>query len=272
VPDGQALAAAAAAVASAGLAAGFLSGLFGIGAGVVLVPALSLVLPVVGIDEAVRQKLAVATSLAAMIPTSWLGARQHHARGALDLGLVRSLAAAMLAGAVAGALLVVRLRGEVLSLVFAAVAAAVACQLALTGVEWRLRERFPGGVAGQSIGFALGLVAALMGIGGGTVGVPVLTMLGVPILRAVAAASAFGLVIALPATAVVMLAVQDPAMPPFSVGYVSLPALAVIVPFSMLATGAGVRLAHRLRHIVLRRAFAGFLLLVAARMAQTALG
>lgn len=238
----------------------------------VLVPAFSFFLPLVGVDEAVRQKLSVATSLAATIPTSLLGARAHWRHGVVDVAFVRGLAAPILIGSAIGSVLAVWLGGETLSLIFAALAFATALLLGLAGPGFRLSERFPERSVAAAIGVALGLVAALMGIGGGTVGVPVMVMFGVPILRAVGAASVFGLVIAVPGTAVVMAAPPHPAMPPFSLGYVSLPALAVIVPFAMLATGAGARFAHRLNQGLPRRGFAVLLVVVAARMAATALG
>lgn len=259
------------AMALTGIAAGFLAGLFGVGGGIVIVPVLSYVLPLLGVEEVVRQKLAVATSLATMIPTSWISARRHYAKGALDLPLVKSLAPGMILGTLVGAALIVVLRGEALSLVFAAVALLVALNLGFTGVDWRLRDSFPSGAGRQAIGAGLGLVSALMGIGGGTVGVPVLTMLGMPMIRAVATASAFGLLIAIPATILVLFAPGHPAMPPFSVGYISLIGVALIAPFSMLATPYGVKVAHGIPQIVLKRAFAIFLAITAARMFHTAL-
>ncbi|MCU0985949.1 MAG: sulfite exporter TauE/SafE family protein [Acetobacteraceae bacterium] len=259
------------AMAATGLFAGFLAGLFGVGGGIVIVPVLSYVLPLLGVEEGIRQKLAVATSLATMIPTSWISARKHRAKGAMDVDLVTSIAPAMVVGTLAGAALVVLLRGEALSLAFAAVALLVAANLGLTKVDFRLRESFPRGIGGHAIGAGLGLVSALMGIGGGTVGVPVLTMLGLPMIRAVATASAFGLVIAIPATIVVLAAGGDPAMPPLSVGYVSLIGVALIAPFSMLATPLGVKVAHGISPLWLKRAFAIFLAITALRMFHTAL-
>lgn len=271
VPDASWLLILVPAMAATGLIAGFLAGLFGVGGGIVIVPVLSYVLPLLGVEETIRQKLAVATSLATMIPTSWISARRHHAKGAMDLPLVKSLAPSMLIGTLAGAALVVLLRGEALSLVFAAVALLVAANLGLTKVDFRLRDSVPEGIGRQAIGGGLGLVSALMGIGGGTVGVPVLTMLGLPMIRAVATASAFGLVIAIPATAVVIAAGGHPAMPPLSVGYVSLIGVALIAPFSMLATPTGVRVAHGIPQLWLKRAFAIFLAITALRMLHTAM-
>ncbi len=259
------------AMAATGLFAGFLAGLFGVGGGIVIVPVLSYVLPLLGVEEGIRQKLAVATSLATMIPTSWISARRHHARGVMDVALLRRLGPAMVAGTLAGAALVIMLRGEALSLAFAAIALLVAANLGLTKVDFRLRDSVPGGLGGQAIGASLGLVSALMGIGGGTVGVPVLTMLGLPMIRAVGTASGFGLIIAVPATVIVLAAGGSPAMPPLSIGYVSLVGVALLAPFSMLATPWGVRVAHGVSPLWLKRAFAIFLAITALRMLHMAL-
>jgi uncharacterized membrane protein YfcA len=271
MPDVTWLLLLAPAMALTGLVAGFLAGLFGVGGGIVIVPVLSYVLPLLGVEEAIRQKLAVGTSLATMIPTSWISARRHHAKGAMDIALVRRLAPATVLGTLAGAALVIVLRGDALSFAFAVIALLVAANLGFTKVDFRLRETVPGGLGGQAIGASLGLVSTVMGIGGGTVGVPVLTMLGVPMIRAVGTASAFGLIIAIPATLLVLVFGGDPAMPPLSVGYVSLIGVALIAPFSMLATPYGVQVAHGIAPLLLKRAFAGFLALTALRMFYTAL-
>lgn len=257
----------AAVMAATGLVSGTLAGLLGVGGGIVIVPVLFNVFPLLGIDEAVRMKLAVGTSLATIIPTSIVSARGHRARGTMDIGLLRAMALPMTAGVVLGTVLAIGLRGPALSGVFAAVALAVALNMGLTGSAFRLREAMPGGAARHAIAVFIGGVSVMMGIGGGTVGVPILTLFGAPIRAAVATASAFGLVISVPATlGFVLGGLGDPALPPWSLGYVSLLGFALLVPTSMLATPWGVRLAHTIPPPLLRRAFAVFLALTSLRM------
>jgi uncharacterized membrane protein YfcA len=261
------LAGLALAMAATGLISGLLAGLLGVGGGIVIVPVLFNVFPLFGIPEAVQMKLAVGTSLATIIPTSIQSARKHFAKGTMDVALLRSLAPSIVAGVLLGTALAVVLRGDALTVVFALVALAVAANMALTGVEWRFRESFPTGARRHGIGGGIGAVSAMMGIGGGTVGVPILSAFGAPIRAAVATASAFGIIISVPATAGFVYAGWGNALlPPLSVGYVNLIGVALIVPASLLATPWGVKLAHSIPPLLLKRIFAAFLLVTALRM------
>jgi uncharacterized membrane protein YfcA len=261
------LAGLAAAMAATGLISGTLAGLLGVGGGIVIVPVLFNVLPLFGIPEAVQMKLAVGTSLATIIPTSIQSARKHFAKGTMDVALLKSLAPSIATGVLLGTALAIWLRGDALTLVFALVAVAVALNMALTGVEWRLRESFPSGAPRHGIGGFIGTVSAMMGIGGGTVGVPILSAFGAPMRAAVATASAFGIIIAIPATiGFIWAGWNNPLLPPLSLGYVNLIGFALIVPTSMLAAPWGVHLAHTIPPLLLKRLFAAFLAVTSARM------
>lgn len=257
----------AAAMAATGLISGTLAGLLGVGGGIVIVPVLFNVLPLFGIPEAVQMKLAIGTSLATIIPTSIQSARKHFAKGTMDVALLRSLAPSIGTGVLLGTVLAIWLKGDALTLVFAVVAVAVAVNMATTSADWRLRESFPTGAPRHGIGGFIGTVSAMMGIGGGTVGVPILSAFGAPMRAAVATASAFGIIIAVPATiGFVWAGWGNALLPPFSVGYVNLIGFALIVPTSMLAAPWGVKLAHSIPPLLLKRLFAVFLAVTSARM------
>jgi uncharacterized protein len=261
------LAALAAAMAATGLVSGTLAGLLGVGGGIVIVPLLFNVFPFFGIPEAVQMKVAVATSLATIVPTSIQSARKHRAKGAMDVALLRSIWPSMLAGVALGTLLAVHVRGEGLTAVFALVSLLVALNMGFTGVEFRITDRVPEGPPRQAMGIGIGAVSAMMGIGGGTLGVPILSMCGAPIRSAVATASAFGLIISIPATLGFILGgLDDPRVPPLSLGYVNLVGFVLIAPSSILATPWGVHLAHTIPPLWLKRAFAVFLAATSARM------
>ncbi len=267
------IAALALVMALTGLVSGTLAGLLGVGGGIVIVPVLFNVFPLLDIPEAVRMKLAVGTSLATIIPTSLQSARGHREKGAMDGPLLRSMVPSLVVGVLIGTLIAVWVRGSVLTAVFAAVAVLVAVNMAVTGVDFRLRGSFPTGPFRQFLGALIGGVSAMMGIGGGTVGVPLLNLFGTPIRAAVATASAFGIVISIPATIGFILAGWgDPLLPPASLGYVNLIGLALIAPASMLATPWGVTLAHAIPPLLLKRAFALFLGITAARMIWSLVG
>ena len=210
--------------------------------------------------------VAVGTSLAAIIPTAVASLRAHHARGAVDWDLVRSWCVPMLCAALLGSVAGSIANPAVLSLVFGVVALLVALKMFLPLDHLRLCERPPRGPAGAGIGAAIGFVSAIMGIGGGTIGVPVMTLAGLPIHRAVGTASVFGLVIGLPGTAGYLLSRPGIALPTLTIGYVSVLGVALIAPGSMLTAPWGARLAHRLPKRALSVAFGCFLFLVAARM------
>ncbi|MCQ4161144.1 sulfite exporter TauE/SafE family protein [Roseomonas sp. GC11] len=261
------LAALAAVMALTGLLSGTLAGLLGVGGGIVIVPVLFNVFPLLGIEEVVRMKLAVGTSLATIIPTSIVSARKHHAKGAIDTALLRAIWPSMILGVALGTVLAIWLKGDALSAVFATIALLVALNMGFTGVDFKLRDTTPRGPGLWGIGGFIGTVSAMMGIGGGTVGVPILSMFGTPIRAAVATASVFGLIISIPATIGFVSGGWGAAhLPPLSLGYVNLVGFALIVPSSIIATPWGVHLAHTIPPLMLKRAFALFLALTAARM------
>jgi len=261
------LAALGAAMAATGLVSGLLAGLLGVGGGIVIVPLLFNVFPLFGIPEALQMKLAVGTSLATIIPTSIVSARKHRATGAMDEALLRSIWVPMMLGVALGTALAVQVRGEGLTAVFAMVALLVALNMGFTGVDFRVADKLPDGPPRAALGVGIGSVSAMMGIGGGTLGVPILSMFGHPIRGAVATSSVFGLIISVPATlGFIWGGWNDPALPPFSLGYVSLIGFALIAPASIVATPWGVRLAHSIKPIWLKRAFAVFLAITSLRM------
>ncbi|WP_198369079.1 sulfite exporter TauE/SafE family protein [Roseomonas rosulenta] len=265
--DPFSLLALAAAMAATGLVSGTLAGLLGVGGGIVIVPLLFNVFPLFGIPESIQMKVAVATSLATIIPTSIQSARKHHATGTMDVALLRSIWPAMLAGVAFGTFIGVYVKGEGLTAVFAMVALLVALNMGFTGVDFKITDSVPSGPPRAALGIGIGSVSAMMGIGGGTLGVPLLSMFGYPIRQAVATASAFGLIISIPATiGFVLGGWNDARVPPFSLGYVSLIGFALIAPTSILATPWGVKLAHTISPLWLKRAFAVFLAVTSLRM------
>jgi uncharacterized membrane protein YfcA len=261
------LAALASAMACTGLVSGLLAGLLGVGGGIVVVPVLFNAFPLFGLDPSILMKVSVGTSLATIIPTSIISARNHYAKGAMDMSLLRSLAPSIALGVLLGVVLAIWLKGQALSAVFGSVALAVALQMGLTGIDFRLRDGLPGGRIRDAIGLFIGAISAMMGIGGGTVGVPLLSMLGSPIRAAVATSSAFGLIISIPAALGMIYGGWDNTLlPPLSLGYVNLIGFALIAPSSILSAPWGVKLAHTIPPLLLKKSFALFLFVTSVRM------
>lgn len=257
----------AAVLVATGLFAGLLAGLFGVGGGIVVVPVLFNTLPWIGVPGALAMHLAVGTSLAVMVPTALSSIRAHHRRGAVDWSLLKVWGPAVVAGAALGAYFGGRASADFLTGLFATVALLVAVHMTLAKESWRLRETLPGEPVRAGLGAGIGLISVMMGIGGGTMSVPALTLCGYPIRKAVGTAAAIGLLIALPgALGFLWSGLGARGLPPFSLGYVSLIGLALVTPATILAAPWGATLAHSLSARVLRRLFALFLIVTAARM------
>ncbi len=256
-----------------GLFAGVLAGLLGVGGGIVIVPMLYYVFSYLDIPEAVRMHLAVGTSLATINVTSIRSVLAHRRRGGFDQQIFRDWLPGMVVGVLLGTWLATLANFDTLVLVFGVVALLVATHMAFGRRSWHLRQQVPHGLSAWPLTLIIGALSAMMGIGGGTLSVPAMSLCNVPIHRAVGTAAGFGLVIALPATLGLIIGGWSvPGLPAGSLGYVSLPGFAVIAVATVMTAPLGARLAHALDPEPLRRAFALFLGLTALRMLADAAG
>jgi len=256
-----------------GLVAGLLAGLLGVGGGIVIVPVLYHLFTLLGVDEAVKMHVAVGTSLATIIPTSIISARAHAAKGSLDRELLRALGPALLVGVLIGTWLSGYLRGTTLTAIFAVIALLVAANMAFRRNGLTLADQLPVRPVRDLIGAFIGGFSTLMGIGGGTLSVPILAAFNYPMHRAVGTASAIGLLISVPGALGFLLHGMDtPGRPPLTLGYVNLIGFALIVPMTMVMAPRGARLAHAINADRLRQAFALFLFLTSLRMLYGLLG
>jgi uncharacterized membrane protein YfcA len=256
----------------AGVIGGLVAGMLGVGGGIVVVPILYHVLALLGIDESVRMHIAVGTSLATIIPTSFSSVTAHNKNGAVDWEQLKRWWIPMIVGVVAGSALAGLASGRMLSLVFVCVALPVAVHLAFGGEDRRLADHLPTGIGGLALPAFIGGISTMMGIGGGTVGVPAMTLCGVPIHRAVGTASAFGLIISIPGTiGAVIAGWHAHGLPPYSLGYVNPVGFALIAPASYFMAPVGAHFAHEMDRHKLRVTFAFFIALTAARMIWDAL-
>jgi uncharacterized membrane protein YfcA len=170
-------------------------------------------------------------------------------------------------GAVLGVLVVSGLRSSTLQILFGVLALTVGLYLALGRSDWQLGTQMPRGAVRAALSPVIGFLSVLLGIGGGSFGVPLMTLHAVAIHRAVATAAGFGVVIAVPSVAGFLLVELDPAMqPPFTVGAVNLVAFGLVIAMTLLTAPLGARLAHGMDPKPLRRIFAVFLILVALNM------
>lgn len=251
--------------------AGVLAGLLGVGGGIVIVPALFYVFTALGYPVETLMHVCVATSLATIVVTSMRSVSSHHKKGAVDWDLLKSWAPYIGLGAVLGVLAADRLKSESLMVVFGVAAFVVALHMAFGRASWRLAEAPPAGAAKGGVATGVGFLSVLMGIGGGTFGVPLLTLFGVAVHRAVATAAGFGLIIAIPSTIGFILSGMGEALrPPFTLGYVNVPAFAIIVPMTVACAPYGVKMAHSMNPRPLKLLFAFFLAVTALNMLRKA--
>lgn len=257
----------------AGAAIGLLAGLFGIGGGAISVPVFFELFRVLDYPEAVQMPMAVGTSLAVIIPTSLNSARGHWLRGTVDMDLLRLWAVPVVAGVLLGSVVARFAEPVVFQVVFIAVAVVNAAKLLLGGAGWRLREGLPGRAVLRAYGAVIGVLSALMGIGGGAITNLVLTLHGVDIRRAISTAAGVGVLIAIPGTlGYVAAGWGKPGLPFDALGYVSVLTFALTIPTTLLTTRLGVRLAHSLPKKALETGFGLFLLMVCARFVWDIVG
>jgi uncharacterized membrane protein YfcA len=259
----------AAALLATGVAAGFVAGLLGVGGGIVIVPVLYLLFSALGVPEEVRMHVAVGTSLSTIVFTSFSSLRAHNSRGAVDWELFRSWAPGIVIGVLLGTALASVISGKSLTAFFGGVALIVAGWMAFSSPKFQPFSGLPQGILKYIVTGCIGIVSALMGIGGGTLSVPTMTLCGYPIHKAVGTASAVGFLIGVPGTIGMIIGGWNHTTltaPPFSLGYVSLLGLVLILPTSMLLAPYGAKAAHALPVRGLKIAFAIFLAVTSIKM------
>lgn len=249
-----------------GVIAGVMAGLLGVGGGLVIVPALAWLFRDQGIDESVVMHLAIGSSLATIIVTSIGSVRAHHHRDSVIWAAVARLTPGILTGAFLGGVAADQLSTTWLQRFFALFVILVGLQMAMNRQPKAHRE-LPGALVISLAGSGIGFLSALVGIGGGSLTVPYLAWHSVPMVKAVGTSSACGVSIAIAgATGFLWMGWGSAALPSYSTGYLYWPAIVGIIVTSYAMTPLGARLAHRLPVLVLKRLFAGLLILIGMRL------
>jgi len=276
MPDGTLLDFAWIAVAllAGGAVTGLLAGVFGVGGGAVAVPILFELFRLLEVPEEVRMPLCVGTSLAIIIPTSIRSFSAHRAKGAVDMSILRIWAVPVVLGVGVGSIAARFAPADVFKAVFVIVAGLSAIRLLFGRDSWRFGNDLPGRTVMVLYGGLIGVLSALMGVGGGQLSSLFMTFYNRPIHQAIATSSGLGVLISVPGAIGYVYAgwprmaeFPDHAIlqPPLALGYVSLIGLALFMPTSTLMAPLGARLAHSLSKRRLEVAFGIFLLLVCAR-------
>jgi uncharacterized protein len=257
-----------------GALSGFLAGLFGIGGGAVLVPVFYECFRLAGVPLEVRMPLCIGTSLAIIIPISIRSWRAHHARGAVDMEILRIWWLPVLTGVILGSVIARYAPERLFKIVFVMVAYSAAARLLLAREAWRFGDDLPRGPLMKVYGFFVGLLSTLMGVGGGLYSNLLMTFYGRPIHQAVATSSALAVLISIPGALGYVYAGWPAAAHyptitalqwPFALGYVSLIGVLLVIPTSVLTAPLGVRTAHAMSKRMLEVAFGCYLVIVGSR-------
>jgi uncharacterized membrane protein YfcA len=255
-----------------GVFAGLIAGMFGVGGGVVIVPALYAVFRSFNINDDIAMKTAIATSLATIVVTSVRSSFAHYRRGAVDVRVLKKWIPWIIPGALLGAGLASYLPGQYLVIGFGGFAVLIALQMGFGNSNWRIAEQMPSGLGKVFLAGFIGLSSAMAGIGGGIIGVILMTLCGKPIHRAVGTAAGFGMAIGFPAAVVFMIAGwQINGQVPFSIGFVNLPGFLAISALTVALAPVGAHLAHALPAVILRRMFAVLLVVTGLFMLRDGL-
>jgi uncharacterized membrane protein YfcA len=255
-----------------GAFAGVLAGLLGVGGGIVLVPAFFFTFQTLGYDGPQTMQVCLATSLATIIVTSLRSVIGHNRKGAVDSEILKGWAPGIVVGAIVGMLAASALKSSTLQAIFGVLALVIGGYMLLGRISWRIADRMPDGGMQYLYSPFVGFLSVLMGIGGGSFGVPLMNLHNVPIHRAVATAAGFGVLIAVPsAVGFLMLTIEPGSRPPYTLGAVNLPGFLVVIAMTLLTAPLGVKIAHAMNPAPLKRLFGAFLILVALNMLRKAL-
>lgn len=249
-----------------GVFVGFFSGLLGIGGGSMIVPILGLTFVAFGFLPDQVMHLSLGTSLAAIVLATASGAREHLAHGAVRLDIVKGLAPGIaLAGLAAGA--IARLAPVALLKYFFLAFVCYVTFSILAGVKPKSSRPLPGLAGLFGVGSLVGGLSGLAGVGGAMISIPFMTWWGVPFRTAVGTSAAISFVVAVAGTiGYVVAGWTEAGLPPWTIGYVYVPALVGISVTSVFVAPLGARLAHRLPVNVLKKVFALFLLGLAVKL------
>lgn len=255
-----------AALIGTGIVAGLLAGLLGVGGGIVIVPILYFLFQAFGVSADSAMVIATATSLATIVPTSVSSIRAHRKKGNVDFSLLKIWGPFILLGVLVGSYLVTRVDGELLTTLFGIIATLSALNM-LFGSKTPLFQNLPGTAGQAGMGTSVGLFSSLVGIGGGTLTVPMLTFCNYPAHRAVGTAAAVGLIISLPAAITMLIVGQTPTDAPIgTIGLVNLVGFVCIVPLTVLFAPIGANLGSKLDAAKLKKVFAAVLMITGIRM------
>ena len=251
---------------------GFFAGLFGIGGGLVMVPVLSFLFDAQNFNAQNNMHLALGTAMAAILVSAASSARAHHAHGAVNLTIVRTMTPGLLLGTALGTLLASRVSPFYLAIFFALFVYFAAAQM-LLDLKPKAAQQLPGRTGMTLAGIGIGAISSLVSIGGGVLSVPFMLRYNIPLKHAIGTSAALGFPIAIGGTTgYIVTGLSLETLPQYALGFVYLPALIALALGALLTTPLGAKATHRLPLKMLKRGFALLLLVLATKMLLKVLG
>ena len=245
--------------------AGFFAGFFGIGGGIITVPCLFYIFGSVGIDKSFIMHLAVGTSFAIIVPTAIMSVFTHYKHQAVDFGVIKTYGIFVVIGVIIGTFFAASMQTKSLVLFFSIIIYLLALNLIFLKDKTKIKLKFTL-LQRTFLGFIVGFVSSLMGIGGAIMNVPILKFVGYTINKAIGSAASIGFLISvfgcLGFLASGMLIKTDI---PLSIGFINIPAFLVFIPITVMMAKVGASTVHRIKREIITKLFGFFLIIIASR-------
>ena len=246
---------------------GFIAGLFGVGGGLITVPVLFYIFNSMGLDRSFIMHLAVGTSFAIIIPTSFMSTITHMKFKAVDFDIVKSFGAFVAVGIIIGTIFAAILKTAHLILFFSVLTMFFALYFLTSKEKTNTVQRKMNLIYKVILGFLSGFFTAPMGIGGGSINVPILKIFGYSINKAIGSSAAIGfLVSVIGALGFAISGTYLNIEVPLSFGFVNIPAFLIFIPITMLMAKIGAIAVHKINKRIINRLFGVFLLVVSSSL------
>ena len=245
--------------------AGFFAGFFGIGGGIITVPCLFYVFGAVGIDKSFIMHLAVGTSFAIIIPTAIMSVFTHYKHQAVDFSVVKTYGIFVVIGVIIGSFFAASMHTKSLVLFFSIVMYLLALNLIFLKDKTKIKLKFTL-LQRTFLGFIVGFVSSLMGIGGAIMNVPILKFVGYTINKAIGSAASIGFLISVFGfLGFLFSGILIKTNIPLSVGFINIPAFLIFIPITILMAKVGASTVHKMKKEIIAKLFGFFLIIIASR-------
>ena len=245
--------------------AGFFAGFFGIGGGIITVPCLFYIFGAVGIDKSFIMHLAVGTSFAIIVPTAVMSVFTHYKHKAVDFAVVRTYGIFVVIGVIIGSFFAASMQTKSLVLFFSIIMYLLALNLIFLKDKTKIKLKFSL-LQRTFLGFIVGFVSSLMGIGGAIMNVPILKFVGYTINKAIGSAASIGFLISVfGCLGFLVSGTLINSDIPLSVGFINIPAFLIFIPITVMMAKVGASTVHRMKREIIAKLFGLFLIIIASR-------